>query len=300
MYTKVTDPAKGEAAELTDELAATPDGTRELYLTRAGAGYAKVRHLFVQTPPPNGRRGGSKPGMLPEFARNHRAAILFLLILTVWPWLEDSMPRPSGAWLRFLSSTEKGALTWSEQSLSHAWGTLEKLGLIENRTTVKRRLKIQPRREDSREPYEPPKGNGDPYLVLPHAFWRDGLYATLSWPALATLLILLKETGGKPTAELNIDRAQEFYGISRTTAETGLTELRQRQILQSSDRWVTDHDSGDGRRRASEHTLLGPFSTEARDQLRAEARARVTGPKPKAKTAKKEGGDDAQTDEPAP
>lgn len=253
---------------------ATPQETRLEYLARSKAGYSKVRHTFVQTP--RGTSGGSKPGTLGLFGRNHRAAILYLALLANWPWLvREDVPRASGAWIRFLSCETPGGLTWTEQSLSHAWKTLEGMNLI-NRPRRGRLLNVQPRREDGKAEYSSPTGkSNDLYFVVPDQFWLDELHGTLSWPALAVLLILLKETGGRDSAELPVDRADQFYGISRTTVESGLAELRKRGLLSSRDRFVKDVDTGDGRRRASIHTLLGPFSTQARKELQNAAKARV-------------------------
>jgi hypothetical protein len=264
------------ADETPDAVAATPQETRQTYLARSKAGYAKVRHTFIQAPP--GASGGSTPGTLSQFGRNHRAAVLYLALLTNWPWLvRETIPRASGAWIRFLSSDLPGALTWTEQSLSHAWKTLEGMGLIA-RPRQGRLLNVQPRREDGKADYVTPTGkNSDLYFVVPDQFWLDELHATLSWPALAVLLVLLKETGGRESAELRVDRADQYYGISRTTVESGLTELRKRHLLSSRDRFVKDVDTGDGRRRASIHTLLGPFSMQARQELQGAAKARVDG-----------------------
>jgi hypothetical protein len=286
-----TDETEDETADATP---ATSEETRETYLARSRSGYAKVRHTFVQSPP--GASGGSKPGTLSRFGRNHRAAVLYLALLTNWPWLvSEPTPRASGAWIRFLSSDADGALTWTEQSLSHAWKTLEEMKLI-TRPRRGRLLNVQPRREDGKADYVTPTGkNSDLYFVVPDQFWLDQFHATLSWPALAVLLILLKETGGRASAELRVDRADQYYGISRTTVESGLTELRKLHLLSSRDQFVKDVDTGDGRRRASIHTLQGPFSLKARQELQAAAKARVDG---KAAVAF-EGGDDDEPPEAA-
>lgn len=278
----------GESDGLLDEAPATADDTRREYLARAASGYAKVRHSLIQKPGPR----GSSPALLPLFSRNHRALVLYLSLLANRPWLAREVePLPAGAWVRFLTCADPKALSWTPQSLSHAWGVLENLGLITR--PRKGRLKdVQPRREDGQAEYSYPEGiKTDPYLILPHNFWIDELHGTLSWPALAVLLILLKETGTSPTAQLAIDRAKGWYGISRTTAETGLTELRTKGLLASRDRMVRDVNTAEGRRRTSVHTLLGPYSMQAREALRSAARSRVV------RSSQERGGEAEKNDE---
>jgi hypothetical protein len=276
-----------------DDEAATPEETRRIFLERAKSGYTKVRHVFVQTPPTSA--SSSRPGTLAQLARNQRAAVLYLALLANWPWLSrEHEPLPAEAWIRFLTADGGSALTWTAQSLSHAWGVLEKLNLIE-RPRKGRRIDVRPLKEDgSGDPYLPPTGsNRDLYLILPNEFWTSQLFASQSWPALSVLLILLKETGSTATAPLAIDRAQAWYGISRTTAEQGLAELRDAKILTSKMRQVKDPTVVGGRRRTSLHRLDGEFSLRRRDQLRAAAKTRVNpSANPAEPSARKEVEDD--------
>jgi hypothetical protein len=282
-----------------DDDAATPAETRAIYLGRAKSGYTKLRHRFVQTPPTG--KTSSRPGTLFQLSRNHRAAILYLAVLANWPWLSrEDMPLPADSWIRFLTADDSAALTWTPQSLSHAWGVLEELNLIER--PRKGRLKdVRPLREDgSGEEYTSPTGtNRDHYLILPNEFWTRQLHGTLSWPALSVLLILLKETGGKPTAPLAIDRAQPWYGISRTTAEQGLAELRGLGIVTSAMRQVKDPDAVGGRRQTSLHRLDGDFSMSRRELLRTAAKSRVNPTGHAGDSAGKEDDDDDDVEEDA-
>jgi DNA-binding transcriptional ArsR family regulator len=286
--------AEDESATEDDEAPATPAETRETYLSRSRSGYGKVRRAFVQAPATVTK--GSQPGTLARFNRNHRAAVLYLALLSNWPWLSrEEDPLPAGAWIRFLTSEKKNALTWTPQSLSHAWGVLETLNLIE-RPRKGRLVAVRPRREDGESDYLPPSGAGDSYLVLPDQFWTEQFHGTLSWPALVVLLILLKETGLTAEAELPVDRAKAWYGISRTTAEQGLTDLRALGLVVSRDRRIKDVNASGGHRLTSQHRLTGPFSTKARSELRAEATERVQkrNPVPKPVVKEKDDGDEAE------
>lgn len=278
-----------------DAPAVSPQATREKYLKRAGSSYAKVRHALIQLPPTTGR--GSQPSMLPALKRNHRALVLYLALLANWPWIQrQAEPLPAATWIRFLSSDVPGALTWTPQSLSHAWGVLEELKLVE-RPRKGRLLNVRPLKEDgSGDDYVRPVGKGgDSYFVLPKRFWLDQHHGELSWSSLVVLLILLKESGQTPVAELAVDRAQAYYGISRTSAELGLSDLRARKLLVSRERRVEDVDHPEGRRLTSLHVLLSPYSTEERQRMRDAANLNVVGRK------QKEASSDGETSgEPSP
>lgn len=258
-----------------DAPAADPTSTRQTYLKRSRSGYTKIRSAFVQVPPSTAR-AGSKPAMLPAFARNHRAAVLYLAVLRNWTWLARSDEAlPADTWIRFLKSDKSNALTWTTQSLSHAWKVLEDNKLV-TRKLENRLKKVTPLHESgSGSSYASPDGSrSSVYFVLPDEFWTQELHATLSWPELAVLLILLKESSGRPWAELSVDRAQKYYGISRSTAEDGLRGLRDKGFLTSRDRFVTDPDAAEGRRQTSLHVLAAPFSTSYRQDLQEAARER--------------------------
>lgn len=284
-----------EEAFPEDAEAANPEATRRIFLERARSGYAKIRYSFVQVPPTS--TVSSRPGVLAQLSRNQRAAVLYLAVLANWPWLaREDEPLPADAWLRFLKVDGDGsALTWTAQSLSHAWGVLEEHALIER--PRKGRLKnVRPLKEDgSGNPYTSPTGSErDHYFILPNAFWTRQLHATLSWPALSVLLILLKETNLQATAPLAIDRAHAWYGISRTTAEQGITELRNAGFITSKVRQVMDPAAVGGRRQTSLHRLDGDFSHRRRGLLRTAARGRVN---PSAVAAETEPGTETDDDE---
>ena len=277
-----------ESNDFADEAPASPQETREDFLSRTGSAYAKIRHTLIQIP----TNRGSTPSMLPHFNRNHRALVLYLALLANRPWL-DKEPEPlhAGAWVRFLTCDDPKGLTWTTQSLSHAWGVLDDLQLI-SRPRKGRLVDVQPRREDGTGDYERPIGaSNDPYFLLPHDFWLRQLHGTLSWPGLAVLLILLKESGKTGVAELPVDRAHDWYGISRTTTEAGLTELRELGYVESRGRFVKDAKAPQGRRYTSIHTLRDVFSLESRTTLRTAARERV-------KTARRGKGDEDGEAEP--
>ena len=79
----------------------TPAETRAEMLRFSPRGYAQLRHVLVQLP---GTEGADEPreSTLARVvrARKHRALVLYLLVLTCWPWLEKSRePLPAAVWV---------------------------------------------------------------------------------------------------------------------------------------------------------------------------------------------------------
>ncbi|PFG44960.1 hypothetical protein ATJ97_0237 [Georgenia soli] len=165
--------------------------------------YFQLRGVLVQLPKGNGADRSSTLARMVT-GRRHRALLLYLLLLTCWPWLESRRePLPATAWVRALTATDRGAPTWSPSTLSRVWAELEELGLIEKREREGRAVRVRPRREDGREAYDAPGGRRDlmnTYFVLPLDFWRDETFAKLTLPGLAMLLIIAKETNPNLTS----------------------------------------------------------------------------------------------------
>lgn len=245
----------------------TPQETRAYGLGLAVRGYTVVRHVFVQN------HDEPRPSLLGHLvkARRHRALVLYLLVLCWWPWLKDNYePLPGDAWLRALTVTGPNsarALTWSPSTLSRTWADLEELGLIEKRTRDGRRTLITPRREDAAAHYTAPSGQRDwlnTYFTLPDEFWTDEHFAKLSLPALAVLLIILKETTQKSDVALPRVAMPAWYGISGKTIQKGLDELRKIGLLHERTEIVRAPMSANGITRRQYYSLTGPFGRGSR------------------------------------
>ena len=270
-------PTQGEAEADADfeevDAVASPGDTRAEGLRLAARGYAIIRHVLVQN------FDGPRPSTLGIMVRKrrHRALVLYLELLTWWPWLsENFQPLGSEVWIRSLTATgpEKSrALTWSPSTLSRTWRELEDMNLIEPRQRSGRLTQIVPRREDGADPYTAPTGGeNDWYFVLPDDFWADEWFATLSLPALATLLILLKETSPKkPDTQLPRDRMPDWYGISGKTVQKGLSELQASGLAKVRTEVVKAPLSPSGYTRRVHYALAGPFSCENRKLLQKRA-----------------------------
>ncbi len=142
-------------------------------------------------------------------------------------------------------------------AVSKAWTRLVKLGLVE-RSRQGRKAKLILLCEDgSGEPYTRPRTPGDgQYLKLPHAYWLQDWYTNLDLAAKATLLIALSLADG---FYLPFDRVEDWYGISRNTAQRGMATLVDKGLLERDERWEPEPLSAIGYRPVIHYTLRPPF-----------------------------------------
>ena len=104
---------------------ATPKQTREAMTTLSRRRYTQIRSILVQLPERGAARASTVSKMLN--GRKHRALLLYMLLLTCWPWLEGRInPLEGSIWIRAL--TAKGGLTWTPSTLSRTWAELAELG----------------------------------------------------------------------------------------------------------------------------------------------------------------------------
>lgn len=278
-------------------------------LRLSARGYGQFRRILVQHPDAKLPERGSMLGRMVR-ERRHRALLLYLLLLTCWPWLEKNRePLAASVWIRAL--TAPGAQTWTPSTLSRAWNDLEEFGLIEERQRKRRRTLVVPRREDGAEPYDAPGGRRSRehlYFTLPDAFWTDQIFAQLSLPGLAMLLIIAKETTGKKREMyLPLHMAPAWYGISSKTAQNGLNNLREHKLLHERDEREPAPLSPTGWRTKRYYSLTGAFGAEARAALQKKAStersARAAAVDDSTRTPAEPGGDhgeEVRSDAPTP
>jgi hypothetical protein len=255
----------------------SPADTRAEMLQYTGRGYLQLRHVLVQLPQADA--AGSRASTLARFVheRKHRALLLYLLLLTCWPWLEKrDEPLQSDVWTRAL--TARGAPTWTPSTLSRAWADLAELGLI-TKAREQRLVRAVPRREDAAEDYSAPGGRKDrehAYFILPGEFWTDEVFAKLSLPALAMLLVVAKETNAKTDFRMTYSNAYEWFGIKPKTAQAGLGELERLGLVHQRAQVVKAGLSPTGQTVHMWYSLTGAFSYTERAALqRRTVRARA-------------------------
>lgn len=277
-----TTPASGGKSD-----AATPAETREYMTKLSGRGYAQFRHILVQLPEEGQSRASTLARMVT--GRRHRELLLYLLLVSCWNWLEENHePLAAATWIRALTS--KDGVTWSPSTLSRSWKRLEELGLIEERKRDDRLVRVVPRREDGAEAYTAPGGRKDrwnTYFVLPDEFWTQELFAKLSLPALAVLLVVAKETSYQDECWFTYNRMDDWYGLKSRSVQTGVNELRELGLLMSREEPVKAPLSPTGKTVRTYYSLTGEFSYAARAarqkiaQREAQARERKKAAAPK-------------------
>lgn len=248
----------------------SPDETRAEMLRLSARGYTQLRHVLVQLPDADRPRGSTLALMVGQ--RKHRALVLYVLLLTCWPWLAERRdPLQGEVWIRALTSSR--GLTWTPSTLSRAWADLEKLGLIV-KSREDRLLRVVPRREDGDAQYEPPAGRTDrlnAYFTIPDAFWRDELFARLSLSALAMLLVVAKETNVKAEVWLTYENAEKWYGLKPQTAQKGIKELEAAGLLSRRIEKIRAPLSPTGWTVRSWYSLKGDFGHQARKSIQQHA-----------------------------
>ncbi|MGW5435961.1 hypothetical protein [Nocardia asteroides] len=258
-------------AGLVDEPAMSSAAALVAILDSARRHYVPVRNIFVQRP-----SGADRASMLALLVRNRQERALDALLLTyaLQPVLTDTEPLPLGAWANLLSTRKPCSVT----TVSKTFGVLEQMSLT-SKSRAGHSTIIKPLREDgSGRPWSRP---GQPtevaedggYFTVPHAYWTVGYADQLRLPGKAMLLIMLKETQGRQTFEMAVERAPEWYGISERTAERGYAELSKTGLLDIRLQRVPSPRLPQGVFRTRYHRALRtPFSTTRRSELQHEAR----------------------------
>ncbi|MEV1114945.1 helix-turn-helix domain-containing protein [Actinosynnema sp. NPDC049800] len=236
-----------------------------------------IRKTFVQ----QGRGKNTTPGPLAEFltSRDQRGLDAYLLIhalASAWPW---NCNYPSGFWVRALGLARGKAL--SVEAIDQARPAVSKImkRLVDrkliSRTRDKRRASLTLLCEDgSGHSYQRPFDADERWFALPHAYWYQGHYRTLSLAAKVVLLIALERPDDFPLPQ---ERAHAWYGISADSADRGLRELRNAGLLHVKQTWVEEPKSDIGYTQRWTYRLLGPYSTDARNIAAAVAKANFEG-----------------------
>jgi hypothetical protein len=126
----------------------------------------------------------------------------------------------------------------------------------------------------------PKTKDDDRWFNLPHVYWTQEWYQKLGLSAKAMLLIAL---ASKDSFALPFDRAPEWYGISRSTAQRGMSTLIDEGIVDATSTWVMDVKSRTGWREERHYRLTGPWSSAERRGTRPRA-SKAEAPTPKQAT----------------
>lgn len=258
-------------AGLEDQVSLGPHQALTELLGSAKRGYAPLRNIFVQRPNDEEVRASFLAHLVTN--RQERALDTFLMLHALQPILTDS-PLPLGTWAHILSTAKPCAVT----TVSKTFRTLDQLKLV-TRTRERHSSVVTPLLEDgSGQPWFRPGSLApkvvDNYFTIPHEYWTSGYVDRLHLPGKAMLLIMLKETQGKPAFDMAVERAHRYYGISERTAERGYGELSRENLLQIHvQRLTSPRLPPNVFRDKYWRALRSPFSTDARAALQVAARA---------------------------
>jgi hypothetical protein len=236
------------------------DATIEAILTESERpGKVPIRVTFVQ----QGQRGAPVEGPLATIVRRGRETALDQYILTV-AWASappHDVRRDSRIWAR---ATGLGADDSGRAAVSRNWRFLSQDLRLVRVQRAGRLARVTLLREDgSGQPYTHPGSNENRsrYFQLPFEYWRQGVYRQLGLPGKAMLLVALSLPAG---FSLPAHRAPDWYGISASTAERGLRELRRADILAVERVSKEAPLAPEGYTIFNQYTLLPPFRTGGR------------------------------------
>ncbi|MBL3667475.1 hypothetical protein JL475_16060 [Streptomyces sp. M2CJ-2] len=203
---------------------ATGRDTRAEILRRSIRHNVPLRKTFVQAP----RGSTSRHGPLRNFVtgRDLRGLKAYLLIVAACSNGTDGWctKHDSAVWARMMdidrTATEQAARTGAWRTLCR----LQERNLI-TCTRTGTMIAVTLLREDgSGAPYDRPVGQTeqDLYLQIPSSFWTKGYDEKIDLPALALLLVVLRE---KNWSKFPAEKAPDWYGWSADTHERGLKKL---------------------------------------------------------------------------
>lgn len=272
-------------ADLVDDVdPATPDEVRTHYLGRAKRGYAELHRDWVQRPSGSkSPRGSALATLVTE--RRENALEAFLLLHSLQPVLGLGQPLDMDKWAKLMTRTTPV----SDTSASKAFRALADMNLV-SRDRLGKHTTITPLSEDgSGDAWERPgirEKPGQGYFTLPFAYWLEGYSTLLHLPGKAMLLVLLSATTQrKPAVQIPIDRTEEWYGISRRTAQRGYHELSAAGVMREHTQRIKNPEVKGGFHHVYHRALVGPFGTSRRHELQQAARAASAGRRGSADTS---------------
>ncbi len=231
-----------------------------------------IRKTFVQIGKGKSTTAGPLAGFLTRRdGRGLDAYLLLHALASADPW---DCTLPSGFWVRALNlMSSAGDLDAARGTISKIMKRLEEQGLV-RRGRVKRMAAITLLKEDgSGDDYQHPFDTGEQWLHLPHNYWYDRHYLSLSLRAKVMLLIALERPDG---FYLPHEKAPLWYGVSADSAGSGLRELRKVGLLEEDREWVRTERSDTGWTERLTYTLTGPFSNAARQKAKADEKKQAT------------------------
>lgn len=231
-----------------------------------------IRSAFVQRLAKDANASGERGSMLAKIVKT-RSAVHLDAFLFIHAIASSRAPYkatyPSQTWVRALGldqgtggGTDDG-LEAAQSSWSKVVRRLVDQGLIRREREGRQMSYILLDESGHGSEYVRPtsdKVHGT-WFSIPHAYWLEEHYMTMTFPAKVMLLIALSM---KSTFTLPFERVPKWYGISQSTAKRGFAELTKKGILSHTIQWRIEPTSPVGYAEVRSYELQGVWSTASR------------------------------------
>jgi hypothetical protein len=231
---------------------ATQADTIQALLDRSKRTDVPIRKTFVQ----QGKGKVRDPGPIATLCSHHdeRALDLYLLLHAAASADPFDVVLSSPTWARAIGLSNSPN---ARSAVSKAFTRLADLDLVTRGPRAGNKSRMVLLDEGGRdEPYTHPAARKERYLKLPHTYWTDSWHLKLSLPAKVMLLIALSLDDGFP---LPVDRSKDWYGISSDTAQRGLAELANLNLINVDEQYRLEPLAPDGYTQDRRFTLKAPF-----------------------------------------
>lgn len=242
---------------MASEQTATQDETvREILAASKRKGSVPLRTSFLQRPRTSGKERAAT--LSPIVSSGRESAFDQYLLLLAWASGDGhDVRRDSRVWARAIGAPADPS---GRQKVSRNWAFLEKQGLVK-RERSGRLARVTLLNEDGQgTPYERPQR--ERYIKIPFAYWEDGYYRELKLPGKAMLLIGLQLLDN---FSLPDEKGPEWYGLSPSTLNRGITELKHAGVLTTRSVKKASGLAPEGWTMHRYCTLGGPFGPKGKN-----------------------------------
>ncbi|MGC0368836.1 hypothetical protein [Microbacterium sp. SLBN-111] len=251
-------------------------------LSGTGRGGVPLRSDFVQLREAD--PSGSRVSRLASFTTDPRSLDAYLLIHAL---ASSKAPHeasyPGLVWAHAAGFTLTASQKSARQQWSKSVNKLAKLQLIETGRDKRQAVYTLLHERGDGAPYtRPTKLAHGGWVTIPYAYWLDGWDQKLT---LAEKIMLLISLDQKQRFTLPTNRAQEWYGVSESTAVRGFKGLRERGILDAEPKTTIDLSTKMMMRTVNVYTTVGIWTKANREKTMTVKRRRRTTP---AKSSKKD------------
>jgi hypothetical protein len=235
----------------------------EIMLDKTARGGVPIRRAFLQTAKPNA--AGSRAAALSALVRTRDVAALDTYLL-IHAMASSSDPYrtwfPSATWAQIAGLDEFAGEEAAKARWSKIVTKLVRLGLVRReRSGNKMNYWLLHESGSGVEYQRPTKLSHGSWFSVPHFYWLEGHDRDLNLPEKAMLLIALDQPDD---ARLPYEQMDAWYGLSKSTAERGITGLLKRDIITMTSESRIEPKSKTGWTEVRRYTTLGPWSIESR------------------------------------